>query len=425
MVSEANSQHDDQQDSSAEILGRLSDLDEESGQRHRPPPGHLRRLASHRDFAILLVAVALFIVFAVFGRHFLTERTMIDIARRAAILGVLAVGMTFLFISGELDLSIGSHYGFLLILISYGNERLGIDPALASLVAVGIGMAIGAINGFFVTRIGLPSFIMTLGMLALLRGAANAVSSGYPIPAKNTDLPFYQIIRQSFFGTPVPNMFVAMLAVAAIGAVILALTKFGSDVYATGGNVVAAQNSGINTKRVKFRCFVAMGGLCGVAAALLFGRIGLAPLSAGINLELPGYRRDHCRRCRPLWRSRHYLRQPDRRAHHLHDHERADPDGCEAVLGRCRDRRGHPDRRRHQSVGSSRRDGPARRGLTAIPRARTARSSSAAGQWALDQERVYDVLGQAGNGVVEIVARQRAAPGDRARRRTPPRGAAW
>ena len=136
------------------------------------------------------------------------------------------------------------------------------------------------------TRIGLPSFITTLGMLALLRGASNAISSGYPIPAKNTDLPFYQIIRANFLGTPVPNMFVAMLIVAAIGAVILAATKFGSDVYATGGNLVAARSSGIDTGAVKFRCFVAMGGLCGVAAALLFGRVGLAPLSAGVNLEL-------------------------------------------------------------------------------------------------------------------------------------------
>src|SRR5262249_33901484 len=134
--------------------------------------------------------------------------------------------------------------------------------------------------------IGLPSFITTLGMLALLRGAANTISSGYPIPAKNTDLPFYQIIRAGFLGTPVPNMFVAMLVVAAVGAILLARTKFGSDIYATGGNLSAARNSGTDPARIKFRCFVAMGGLCGLAAAILFGRIGLAPLSAGINLEL-------------------------------------------------------------------------------------------------------------------------------------------
>src|SRR4029079_13738389 len=107
-----------------------------------------------------------------------------------------------------------------------------------------------------------------------------------PIPAKNTALPFYQIIRASFPGTPVPNIFVAMLVIMAIGAVILARTKFGSDVYATGGNLVAARSSGIATARVKFRCFVSVCAVCGLAAAMLFGRIGLAPLSAGVNLEL-------------------------------------------------------------------------------------------------------------------------------------------
>jgi ribose transport system permease protein len=285
-MSDDNARSSDHQQESSGILSRMSGLEESQDERQRPPLTGLQRLLAHRDFAIPLVAIAIFVFFAVFGRRFLTEFTMIDIARRASILGTLAVGMTFLFVAGELDLSIGSHYGFLLILLSYQNEHLGVDPALASLVVIVTGMAVGAINGFFVTRIGLPSFITTLGMLALLRGAANAISSGYPIPAKNTNLPFYQIIRASVPGTHVPNMFVAMLVVAVAGGILLSLTKFGSDVYATGGNVVAAQNSGIDTKRVKFRCFVGMGGLCGLAAALLFGRVGLAPLSAGINLEL-------------------------------------------------------------------------------------------------------------------------------------------
>ncbi len=275
---------DHNRDPSDNVLAGLSDLDTQSGAaggRNR-----VHRLMTNRDFAIFLVTLAVFAFFSVFAHRFLSEFTMVDIARRASILGILAVGMAFLFVSGELDLSIGSHYGFLLILMSVQNEKMHIDPSIAAVVVIIIGMVIGAINGFFVTRIGLPSFIMTLGMLALLRGASNAISSGYPIPAKNTDLPFYQIIRANFPGTHVPDIFVAMLVVVVIGAIILARTKFGSDVYATGGNRDAAQNSGINTARIKFRCFVAMGGLCGVSAALLFGRIGLAPLSAGLNLEL-------------------------------------------------------------------------------------------------------------------------------------------
>ena len=103
-------------------------------------------------------------MFALAGPRFLSENNLVDIARRAAILGILAVGMTYLFIAGELDLSIGSHYGFLLILMSFQEERLGIDPWLASGVVILIGLAIGAVNGLLVTRIGLPSFITTLGM---------------------------------------------------------------------------------------------------------------------------------------------------------------------------------------------------------------------------------------------------------------------
>lgn len=270
---------------SDEILGRIS-RNETAVAPEAAPTTWLKRIVTHRDFAILLVAIALFIFFTLGNHRFMNHYNLVDMARGASILGVLAVGMTFLFISGELDLSIGSHYGFLLILLSYQNETLHINPFIASFVVIAIGMGIGAINGFFVSKIGLPSFIMTLGMLALLRGATNAVSSGYPIPAKNTDLPFYQIIRANFPGTAVPNMFVAMLIVMVIGGFILAFTKFGSDVYSTGGNLEAAKNSGIPTGWVKFISFVGMGGLCGFAAALLYGRVGLAPLSAGQNLEL-------------------------------------------------------------------------------------------------------------------------------------------
>ena len=101
---------------------------DDAPERSRPAPGCWAACLSNRDFAILIVAIAVFIFFAVMGQRFLSEFTMIDIARRASILGILAVGMTFLFVAGELDLSIGSHYGFLLILMSYQNEGLAIDP---------------------------------------------------------------------------------------------------------------------------------------------------------------------------------------------------------------------------------------------------------------------------------------------------------
>jgi ribose/xylose/arabinose/galactoside ABC-type transport system permease subunit len=233
-----------------------------------------------------LVALAIFLSFAVAAPSFASESVMIDLARRSAILGILSVGMTFLFVSGEFDLSIGSHYGFLLILFSKLTERLGLDLWTASLIILALGAVIGAVNGLLVTRIGLPSFIATLGMLILLRGATQTLSQGYPIPAENTDFVFYKLIRADFLSTPLPNVFVLMLCTVAVGGIILTRTKFGSDVYATGGNVEAARNTGIDTRRVKFLCFVGMGMLVGLCAILLYGRMGLAPLGAGNNLEL-------------------------------------------------------------------------------------------------------------------------------------------
>lgn len=251
-----------------------------------PAAGWLARTLANRDVAIALVALAIFAAFAVLAPGFLSESVMIELTRRSAILGILAVGMTFLFIAGEFDLSIGSHYGLLLILFDRLTARLGLDLWTASIVTLGVGAVIGIINGVLVTRIGLPSFIATLGMLILLRGTAQTLSQGYPIPAENTDFLFYRLIRSTVPGTPLPSVFVLMLVIVVIGGIVLATTKFGSDVYATGGNTEAARNSGIDTRRIKFACFVGMGVLVGLGAVLLYGRMGLAPLDAGHNLEL-------------------------------------------------------------------------------------------------------------------------------------------
>ena len=98
-----------------------------------------RRIFRNRDVAIAMVAVAIFLFFSLLAPHFFSANVLLDIARRAAILGTLAVGMTFLFVAGELDLSIGSHYGFLLILLANLVEKAHVDPWLASLLMVGLG----------------------------------------------------------------------------------------------------------------------------------------------------------------------------------------------------------------------------------------------------------------------------------------------
>jgi ribose/xylose/arabinose/galactoside ABC-type transport system permease subunit len=145
---------------------------------------------------------------------------------------------------------------------------------------------VGTVNGLLVTRIGLPSFIATLGMFAALRGLSYAISAGVGTSAKNTEQLFYQIFNGTVGSTRIPNMFIIMIVLVVIGAIVLAATKFGSDVYSTGGNAVAARNNGIGTRRVKLICFMMIGVLCGIAGSIQFGYIQYAPAGTGVGFEL-------------------------------------------------------------------------------------------------------------------------------------------
>jgi ribose transport system permease protein len=270
---------------SEDVLGE--ELEAESGDEIQTGwRAYSARLITNRDLTILLVALALFSFFALVNPRFLSENTLIGIARRMPLIGVVAVGMTFVLVAGEIDLSVGSNYGFLVTVMAFMIVSRNVEPGLAMLLAILLGVVIGGINGLLVTRVRLPSFITTLGMLAVLRGAANLVSGGFPISADDTELPFYEIISGRFLDGRLPNLFIIMLGVMLTFGLILAKTKFGSDVYATGGSVEAARNNGINTNRVKLVCFMIVGGLCGLNAALLFGRLGIAPYNTGIGFEL-------------------------------------------------------------------------------------------------------------------------------------------
>jgi len=246
----------------------------------------LARMVTSRELVTLAVVIILFLFFTAGNPRFASVNILIGIARRITPIGILSVGMTFLLIAGELDLSVGANFGFCGVLIGELASERQWDPWLSMAIVIGVGLLIGAFNGTLVTRLGVPSFIATLGMLAALRGAGNALSGGVQTYAKNTDQLFYHFFNGNVPGTRIPNMFVVMLILVLIGAVILATTRFASDVYATGGNAEAARNNGIATRRVKMICFVLVGGLAGVAGSIQFGYIQYVPGNAGVGFEL-------------------------------------------------------------------------------------------------------------------------------------------
>jgi ribose/xylose/arabinose/galactoside ABC-type transport system permease subunit len=139
------------------------------------------------------------------------------------------------------------------------------------------------LNGLIVNRIGIPSFIVTLAMLTAYRSGALLLAGDQPLVTEGAGS-FYDLTGGYIAGT-VPWLVIWMLGVALIGSVVLSRTKFGYHVYATGGNLEAATDSGINTRRVKLICFVFTSALCGLIAALLFGRIHVTDPTTGTGFE--------------------------------------------------------------------------------------------------------------------------------------------
>ena len=236
-----------------------------------------------RNLIITLVAVALFIFFSVATDHFLTADNLLNILRNLSFVGIVAVGMTYLFIAGELDLSVGSVFGFLTVLMGFLVARNGFDPWIAMLVVIAVGLVIGALNGLVTTGLNIPSFIVTLGALTAFRSLALILSGQDPATTEGEGL-FYDVTG-GYIGGIFPWLVVWMAVVMLIGGVILATTRFGQHVYATGGNRDAARNSGINVNRVKIICFMVTSGLCGLIAALIWGYLHVAAPITGTGFE--------------------------------------------------------------------------------------------------------------------------------------------
>lgn len=238
-----------------------------------------------RQLAITAVTLALFAFFAVSADNFLTLDNLLEIARQVSFIAIVAVGMTYLFIAGELDLSVGSHYGFASIVMAWLVAEQSLDPWLACAVIIGLGAAIGLLNGAVTTIIGVPSFIVTLGMLSVLKGGSLVISGGFPIS-------WPRDLESSFFAAAngsvgqVPAQVIWMAAALVVGGIVLRATVFGYHVYATGGSQEATRKTGINTRRVKILCFVLTGALCGLVGALQGGWLRTASPSTGTGFEL-------------------------------------------------------------------------------------------------------------------------------------------
>jgi len=232
----------------------------------------------------ILVAFALFIIgFTLANERFLNPDNIMGVIRSSAILGVMALGVTFVVISGNLDLSVGSMMSFSTIVVLDLHDKIG--PELAIPAMVMMTLCLGAVNGFLVGYLKLNSLIVTLGMLSAIHGLTLTYSGGQNMDIADKAGTWFSVFgRGSVLGIPVPILIFGLLS-AILGAV-LAKTPFGRKIYAVGGNGVAATFSGIRRARVVFSCYLISSFCVATAGLIQAGRSLGSQNTVGQGLEL-------------------------------------------------------------------------------------------------------------------------------------------
>lgn len=233
------------------------------------------------DKLVLLGAIAVvFILFTALNKNFLSWQNMVNLLLAASLVGVVAVGHTYLIIAGQNDLSPGSLAAFSGVLAALLMSK-NVPIALSILITIAAGALVGLFNAWMVNGIKLEAFIATLVTQAIVRGFAYIICDGKPIAISNQT--FIKIGNARFLNLPVAVWL--MIAAFAIFGFILSKTKFGRSVYAIGGSSEAARLAGLNPKKIITICFVLIGVLTSMGGIIFAARMNAGQPAANVNLE--------------------------------------------------------------------------------------------------------------------------------------------
>jgi ribose/xylose/arabinose/galactoside ABC-type transport system permease subunit len=232
--------------------------------------------------AIWVVLLALTIISSIVSPVFLTQRFIATLLKQAASLGIVAVGQTLAILTGGIDLSVASVMALMSVLASHwmnGEDRLALP---VSLLALAVAAAIGLANGLMVTKLKIPAFIATLGMVLMVQGARFVYTGGTP---KGSIPEVLEFIGGGMVG-PVPAAVIVWVAMVAVFVVLTRWTTFGRRLYAVGGNPRTAHLSGVNVNGVTITAYVLCSLLAGVAGLVLTGYSGFADNWLGRGKDL-------------------------------------------------------------------------------------------------------------------------------------------
>ncbi len=242
----------------------------------------MKLMSLFKKYGIFFILLLLILIFSTATRSFFTGDNFLNVLRQISMNAIVAVGITFVLLSGNLDLSVGSQISIVGVVVAFLMVKLQVPPVWAVLFGVLTGTGIGLINGVVMTGLKINSIIVTLAMQQVLKGISNILSGGMPI----SGLPQgFNKIGQGYLGV-IPIPIIIMLVCALIGAFLLNKTYFGRYVYAVGGNEEAARLSGINVKRMKIMVFTICGFFTSIAGIIMLSRVNSGNPTTGIGSEM-------------------------------------------------------------------------------------------------------------------------------------------
>ncbi len=236
-----------------------------------------------RQYVIYIVFTTIFAVFAVTLHKdgFLNRQNLLQIIEQTSMVSVEATAMTFVIAAAEIDLSIGSVAGLTSVVTALSLGKYGLVVGVVA--GLGTGLAVGMVNGGLVTLARIPSFLVTLGMMGVAEGTARWMTNESAEPVTQTS--FVSFFGGGHVGT-VSVLVVWTIVVAGLGALVLRKTAFGRQIFATGGNRIAAEYSGVATARIKFAVLALSGLAAGLAGMLYAGRLQSGRFDWGSGDEL-------------------------------------------------------------------------------------------------------------------------------------------